>query len=148
LYGAGKRADESSVSAVGFECSTVGRLASVVRIVAVCLAPLAVLLAVGLVSRDDAGGTGSADTQSTSVNEVAVQQFQFKPQTVTVSAGTTVTWTNQDGFEHSVVDRQETFRGDPFGTGEMFTHTYSDPGTFEYFCGIHNSMTGTVVVTD
>jgi plastocyanin len=126
----------------------VGRLVSVVKIIAVCMAPLAVLLAVGLVSRDDAGGTGSAQGPGTTANEVAVQQFQFKPETVTVAAGTTVTWTNQDGFDHSVVDRQETFRGDPFGSGETFTHTYDDPGTYEYFCGIHNSMTGTVVVTD
>jgi plastocyanin len=127
----------------------VSRTAASIRLVIVCLAPLAVLLAVGLVGRDDTGRSGAAAAASapSGANAVTVQQFQFEPREVTVTAGAEVVWANQDAFDHSIVDRGDAFRGDPFGTGENFARTYDEPGTYEYFCGIHNSMTGTVVVT-
>jgi plastocyanin len=126
---------------------SVSRTAASIRLVIVCLAPLAVLLAVGLVGRDDSGDSASASAAPLATNAVTVQQFQFEPRELTVTAGTEVVWTNEDGFDHSIVDRGDAFRGDPFGASETFTRTYDEPGTYEYFCGIHNSMTGTVVVT-
>jgi plastocyanin len=117
------------------------------RVAAVCLAPLLVLLAVGLVGHDDPGGSPASASSPSRPHAVTVQGFAFSPDALTVTAGTSVSWTNRDGFDHSIVDRGGAFRGQPFGTGATFTYKYEKPGTYQYFCGIHNSMTGTVVVT-
>ena len=83
---------------------------------------------------------------------VAVKQFQFMPGELVVAAGTAVTWTNEDDILHTATsgatpgtpDGQ--FDGPMDGRGKSFSHTFSQPGRFAYFCNRHNSMTGTVVV--
>ncbi|MEQ1704091.1 MAG: cupredoxin family copper-binding protein, partial [Ilumatobacteraceae bacterium] len=78
---------------------------------------------------------------------VAIAGFAFDGATTTVTAGSTITWTNADGFAHSVVARDATFQSDDLATGDTFAHTFDAPGTYAYICGIHPSMAGTVVVT-
>jgi|SRR5271157_1142989 len=85
---------------------------------------------------------------------VVIQNFAFSPQTVTVPKGTTVTWTNQDGVNHTVVNAKTDtsadstlFKSDPLATGQSFSFTFSTPGTYPYHCSIHPGMTGTVIVT-
>ena len=79
---------------------------------------------------------------------VTVADFSFAPPVLTVSAGTTVTWTNQDGFAHTVDATDDSFVSESLGQGVTFTHTFDAAGTFAYICGIHPSMAGTVVVTE
>jgi plastocyanin len=117
------------------------------RVLAVCLAPIVVLLVVGLAGRDDPVGARADASRSAHPSAVTVRGFAFSPATLTVPAGTTVEWTNRDGFDHSIVDRADRFRGRPFRGDTTFAHKYEKPGKYPYFCGIHNSMTGTVVVT-
>lgn len=83
----------------------------------------------------------------TTPGSVAIAGFAFDQPTTTVAAGTTITWTNADGFAHSVVARDDTFRSDNLATGATFSHTFDAAGTYAYICGIHPSMAGTVVVT-
>lgn len=91
-----------------------------------------------------AGGSGSTGGDG----QVKIVNFEFKPQDITVKAGTTVTWTNTDSAQHSIQDQSDL----KFDTskvlmeGDTFTHTYDKPGTYPYICGIHNYMTGKVVV--
>jgi len=83
-------------------------------------------------------------------NAVTVKDFAFGPRTITVTAGTTVTWTNQDDFDHSIVDKTTNVEGPHFGPvtePRTFSRSYPAVGAYPYFCGIHNSMTGTVIVT-
>lgn len=98
----------------------------------------------------DGGGDGAAAPGSEgarSQGEVAIVDFTFRPATVNVPAGTTVTWTNEDTFAHSIQPEADLFPTSPdIGPGETFSHTYEEPGTYPYICGIHNSMTGAVVV--
>jgi plastocyanin len=81
-------------------------------------------------------------------NAVAIQNFAFSPATVTVKAGTTITWTNQDQEPHTVTSVSGgALQSPPMNTGETFKHTFATPGQFDYLCTIHPFMTATVVVT-
>jgi plastocyanin len=81
-----------------------------------------------------------------STNAVAIRNFVFGPNAITVSPGTTVTWTNQDNEPHSVVMVDQSFRSTPMDTGDHFSHTFATPGQYRYFCGFHPQMTGLVIV--
>ena len=85
-------------------------------------------------------------------NQVWMQGTAFVPSTLTVSVGTTVTWTNKDPVAHTATSGTP---GNPTGTfssGNLsqngtFSHTFDTAGTFNYFCEIHpTQMTGQIVV--
>ena len=80
--------------------------------------------------------------------EVKIDNFSFGPVAVTVSAGSTVTWTNRDDIPHTVVssDDPRVFKSKVLDTDEKFSFTFTKAGTYEYFCSIHPKMTGKVVV--
>ena len=78
--------------------------------------------------------------------DVKIDNFSFGPSALTVTAGTTVTWTNRDDIPHTVMNPDKVFKSKVLDTDEKFSFTFSTPGTFTYFCSIHPKMTGTVVV--
>jgi plastocyanin len=78
--------------------------------------------------------------------DVKIDNFSFTPPTLTVKAGTQITWTNGDDIPHTVVSDSQTFKSKVLDTDEKFTFTASKPGTYSYFCSIHPKMTGKVVV--
>jgi plastocyanin len=85
--------------------------------------------------------SGGSDT---SANAVSVAGFAFEPAELTVSVGTTVTWTNNDPTAHTVTgDGYDIGTLEPGATG---TRTFDTAGTFDYLCAIHPSMQGSVVV--
>jgi plastocyanin len=77
---------------------------------------------------------------------VKIHDFTFMPKSVTVKAGTVVTWTNQDDIPHTVTSTTQQFRSKALDTDDKFTFTFSTPGTYEYFCSLHPQMTGIIVV--
>jgi plastocyanin len=77
---------------------------------------------------------------------VKIDNFSFTPATLTVKAGTQITWTNADDIPHTVVSDSQEFKSKVLDTNETFTFTPSKPGTYSYFCSIHPKMTGKVVV--
>jgi plastocyanin len=81
-------------------------------------------------------------------SSVAIADFRFSPDAVTVAAGTPVTWTNNDSVGHSVVAEDESFSSDSLDQGATFQVTFEAPGDYPYVCGIHPTMTGTITVTD
>ena len=89
--------------------------------------------------------TVQAQTQS-STAEVKIDNFSFGPATLTVAAGTMVTWTNRDDIPHTVVSEDKVFKSKVLDTDEKFSFTFTKPGTYPYFCSIHPKMTGKVVV--
>ena len=78
---------------------------------------------------------------------VSIDNFVFKPDAITVRAGTTVVWENDDDIAHTVVESQGAFRSQALDTEDKFSFTFTTPGTFEYFCSLHPRMKGQVVVT-
>lgn len=80
-------------------------------------------------------------------NEVFMQGMAFTPSTITVSAGTTITWTNNDGVIHNVTSNTAgLFSSGSISPNGTYSHLFSTPGTFPYKCTLHPSMTGSVVV--
>ena len=77
---------------------------------------------------------------------ITIDNFSFSRPTITVPAGTKVTWVNHDDMLHTVTDEGKTFKSDPLDSGESFSHVFDNPGTYKYFCSLHPHMTGTVVV--
>ncbi len=86
---------------------------------------------------------GSATTP-VGQNMIAISNFAFSPQTLTVPVGTTVTWINQDTVGHQI--KSDTFNSGLLNQGDTFQFTFSKAGTYNYSCAIHPSMTGTIVV--
>ena len=78
--------------------------------------------------------------------EVKIDNFSFGPQTLTIAAGTTVTWTNRDDIPHTVVSNDGAFKSKVLDTDERFSYTFTKAGTYPYFCSIHPKMTAKVVV--
>ena len=76
----------------------------------------------------------------------SIDNFTFKPGTITVPVGTTVVWENDDDIPHTVVSLDGTFRSPALDTEDKFSFTFDTPGTFEYFCSLHPHMTAKVVV--
>jgi plastocyanin len=77
---------------------------------------------------------------------VQIDNFTFKAPTVTVKAGTTVTWTNGDDIPHTVVAKDGSFKSTVLDTGDRFSFTFAKPGQFGYFCSLHPHMTGVIIV--
>jgi plastocyanin len=80
-------------------------------------------------------------------NAVSIDNFAFVPATLTVAAGSTVTWTNQDEEPHTVVANDGSFRSPGMGSQATYSHTFATAGRFDYVCSIHPFMHATVVVT-
>jgi plastocyanin len=79
--------------------------------------------------------------------KIKIANFTFDPPTLTVKAGTTVTWVNADDIPHVVSEKNGAFRSGALDTDESFTQTFPTAGTVEYFCAIHPHMTGKIIVT-
>ena len=78
---------------------------------------------------------------------VSIDNFTFTPQSMTVKAGTTVTWTNKDDIPHGVAWTNNAFgKSTALDTDDSFTLTFTTPGTYQYFCYLHPHMVGTLVV--
>jgi plastocyanin len=79
-------------------------------------------------------------------NEVFIQGMAFNPTTITVTVGTTVTWTNKDGVAHTVTSNTGAFDSGSVNPNGTYSHMFSLAGTFPYKCTIHPTMTATVIV--
>lgn len=90
---------------------------------------------------------GKAANGATNQIEVKIDNFTFAPVTLTVPLGTTVKWVNRDDIPHTVVSEDKrTFKSKALDTDDSFSYTFTQPGTYTYFCSIHPKMTAKVVV--
>jgi len=105
-----------------------------------------VLVAATVLSATLSSVSASAQSPPATAPEVKIDNFSFGPATLTVAAGTTVTWINRDDIPHNVVSTANMFKSKVVDTDEKFSYTFAKPGTFPYFCSIHPKMTGQVVV--
>ena len=95
---------------------------------------------------------GDGDGSPGTTDEVSIEALAFAEQEITVPAGTTVTWVNNDSVGHTVTHGED---GQPasdamfdeaIGVGEEVTFTFDEPGTYQVTCTIHPQMNMTVVV--
>ena len=101
------------------------------------------LLAVVLLGSLVAARVGAADEATI---QVSAKNFMFTPASITVKAGTTVTWVNLDDEPHTVFSDAGLFRSSALDTKERFSFKFEKAGTYHYLCTIHPRMLGTVVV--
>jgi plastocyanin len=77
---------------------------------------------------------------------VKISDFQFAPARLTVKAGTTVTWRNNDDIPHTVTSTTRAFKSKALDTDDAFAFAFTEPGSYAYVCSLHPHMTGTIVV--
>ena len=77
---------------------------------------------------------------------VMIDNFRFSPIPLAVAVGSTVTWLNRDDIPHSIVVPALGVHSHPMDTDESFAYRFDKPGTYNYICGLHPFMHGTIVV--
>ena len=94
--------------------------------------------------------TQPSTTQPATTNTVEIKGFAFNPATITVTKGTTVKWTNNDNAPHTVTTTSAPvdFDSGTKNKGDTFTQTFDTAGTYGYYCSIHPSMKGKIIVTE
>jgi plastocyanin len=111
---------------------------SVIAAAALGAATAALLAAFVLPGQAQNAGASSA---------VSIDNFTFTPPSLTVKAGTTVTWTNKDDIPHGIASSNNAFaRSKALDTDDSYSFTFTTPGTYQYFCYVHPHMVGTIVV--
>lgn len=91
------------------------------------------------------GGNTTSPAQGSTNNAVIIKDFAYTPNETIIHMGMTVTWVNDDAVPHSVVFADGNSSG-VLAPGQNYSRTFSSPGDYNYSCGIHPFMTGSVRV--
>lgn len=89
----------------------------------------------------------TAVSNAPSSQRVLLQNFEFAPLELTVVAGTTVTWLNQDGAPHNITFADGSVASDNFFQGESFEAAFDEPGTYTIYCSLHGNADGSGMAT-
>jgi plastocyanin len=109
----------------------------------------------GKVNRLDSPGVAGSPVNPPGVEisavldqHVAILDFKFEPETLTVSPGTKVTWENKDDEPHTATSsvKPKRFDSGVLDTAQSYSFTFVEPGAYPYFCKLHPHMTGVIVV--
>jgi len=90
--------------------------------------------------------TGTLSPVQSGNVKVSIANFAFDPTNLTVTTGTTVTWTNNDSVAHNILSDDGSWGSNSLATGDTFSFTFNQVGTFPYHCGVHPSMKATITV--
>lgn len=88
--------------------------------------------------------TGSPSATPQGPNQVSIKNFAFAPATLTIKAGDTVTWINNDSAAHDISGSG--FKSPIMSNGQGYSFKFTSVGTFDYICGIHPGMKGIIIV--
>ncbi len=93
----------------------------------------------------------AADTATTGkvysgTAQIEIIDFEFEPNPIIVTKGTTVTWINRDSERHTALSDDGVFGSALLSRGGTFSYKFSEKGTFHYHCNQHINMKGTVIV--
>jgi plastocyanin len=125
------------------------RLATVALVL---LAALALIGAAGFLPHStDAGRPENSGNSSAKIATVVIRGFKFRPATLTVRAGETVEWKNEDIVPHTAtadaeVAHKAIFDSGTIGTGEAWRYVARKKRTYNYTCSYHPNMTGKLIV--
>ena len=87
------------------------------------------------------GSAGVARTQ------VTIETLEYSPETIEIRKGDTVKWVNNDLAPHTVTSQtSDIFNSGAIDPDASWSYTFSQPGTFPYYCTFHPEMKGTVTV--
>lgn len=94
-------------------------------------------------------GVGATDTPVAQAS-VGLKDSRFDPTDIEISAGDTVTFTNNDPYNHTITSATDSsieFDSGEIGQDATFEQTFDTAGTYDYFCQIHPTMRGTITVS-
>lgn len=91
-------------------------------------------------------GVASPAVAKGKTHTVAIEAVRFSPQDLAVGVGDTIIWTNQDPYPHTVTATGRGFDSALILPGRTWKLVVQKPGSFPYFCTLHETMKGTVVV--
>ncbi len=116
----------------------------------VLLAGLALIVAAGFLSHASAGRPANSGSVPPKVVTVVIRKFKFEPATVTVHAGETVEWKNDDIVPHTATadgqDQKPAFDSGTIHTGAAWRYVAQKKGTYNYICTLHPNMKGKLIV--
>lgn len=78
--------------------------------------------------------------------DISIQGFAFNPESVGISPGDTVRWTNRDSATHII--KGSTFESESLTKGDTYEFVFTEPGVYDYICSTHPSMKGTITVVE
>ena len=104
------------------------------------------ILVIFLVACSSSQPNAEKSAGSGNLVKVSIKDFKFAPADVTVKVGDSVEWTNEDSAPHTVESSDGTVKSDELSNGDSFKFTFAKAGKYDYICGIHKSMHGSVTV--
>jgi plastocyanin len=90
--------------------------------------------------------SSSSNNGGTGAPTITMQNMVFSNTSVTITAGTKVTWNNNDNMTHTVTSDNAIFNSGDMAAGNTFNFTFNTPGTYSYHCVYHSTMTGVIIV--
>jgi plastocyanin len=95
-------------------------------------------------SKSNGYNSGSGGMNNAQTTSVSIKDMVFSPASLSVSAGTTVTWYNYDAVDHTVTADDASFDSGNIPMGGKYSKTFTSAGTFSYHCTLHPEMKATV----
>jgi len=89
----------------------------------------------------------ASTAKAATTHEVTIKSFAFVPADITIAAGDSITFTNEDGAPHTATDDNGAFDTDRLNKGQAATLTFASAGAFSYFCKFHPNMKGTITIS-
>ena len=81
------------------------------------------------------------------VNQINIENLAFSPSSLNVKVGELVIWKNLDSASHKIISNGEPkFESPQLANGEEFSYIFPIAGTYDYYCSIHPSMKGVIIV--
>jgi plastocyanin len=95
-----------------------------------------------------AEGKSTSPAAEAQPNQIRIDNFTFQPAKLTVPVGTKVTWINRDDVPHTAtsVKKPRVFDSKTLDTDEQYSHVFTAPGTYDYFCAVHPHMKAQIIV--
>lgn len=79
-------------------------------------------------------------------HKISILGMRYRPAELTIKAGDSVRWSNDDDMPHTATDRNGNWDTGTMGGGRSKTVTFAKPGTYDYFCTFHTNMSGRIIV--
>ncbi len=108
----------------------------------------ALILVMAACSSDTTDTTSVPDADTGEEVAVVIDNFTFTPGSTALSVGDSVVWTNDQAASHTTTAVNSEWDSGQIKVGSQFGFTFTEAGTFDYFCSIHPAMTGKVVVSE
>ena len=121
-------------------------LARIPMWVFIVIVPVIAAVAVALTGFGDGASSSAGSAVAAKPNTITIKDFAFAPQPLAVKAGMTITVTNDDGTAHTVTATKGAFDTGDIDGGATAQITVDRPGSYSYFCDIHQYMKGTIHV--